>query len=155
MKVCRFHPDRKYYIKGLCHQCYNAWHGAGRPEGWAPKAKAPLPNFGNAPVDPVDARRVKLATNKERKLLDSQVARLQELEQMERVLSALHSTPLAPICEAVTLDGSRRQGTAVAMLSDLHFGEVVEPSRSTYFNSYNVAIAAFRLERFSPALSGW
>jgi hypothetical protein len=82
MKACRFHPDRPVSCHGLCLQCYNAWHREGRPSGWAPRVKV-APVFGDtirapAPIpapDPVDARRVKLATAKERKLLDSQVAR--------------------------------------------------------------------------------
>jgi hypothetical protein len=82
-------------------------------------------------------------------LFDSQVDRLRELEERDAVLSALHSTPLPPI----EIDGShdvdeRRECTAVALLSDVHYGEVVEPSRSTFGNKYNTTISAYRLHRF-------
>lgn len=33
-------------------------------------------------------------------------------------------------------------------MSDVHYGEVVEPSRSTYGNKYNTTISAYRLHRF-------
>lgn len=42
--------------------------------------------------------------------------------------------------------GSR--GTLMALLSDMHFGEVVRPSEVDWLNSYNIEIGDARLERF-------
>jgi hypothetical protein len=101
-----------------------------------------------APPDPVATRRAQLAGKRERKLLDAQVSRLASLEDTFAALSAMRAAPLAPIVAAAAEDPTRRRGAAVAMLSDLHYGEVVKPSKSTFGNAYNTAISAFRLDRF-------
>jgi hypothetical protein len=100
-------------------------------------------------VDHVAARRAQIRDRQARRLFDSQVDRLRELEERDAVLSALHSTPLPPIEIDGSHDGDeRRECAAVALLSDVHYGEVVEPSRSTYGNKYNTTISAYRLHRF-------
>lgn len=98
-------------------------------------------------TDPVQAARDRVAATKERKLLDSQVARLTELEAMAGALEAAASaTPRA--LPFIQHSASKRQAVAVAMLSDLHYGEVVLPDASTFGNAYNVKIAEYRLARF-------
>lgn len=45
-------------------------------------------------------------------------------------------------------DGEHHQGTLVAMFSDAHYGEVVQPGELGGYNAYNLEIAEKRTQRF-------
>jgi hypothetical protein len=99
-------------------------------------------------VDYVAAKRVKIIGKQERKLFDSQIDRLHQLEIEHDALSRLHATPLPPIEVSASDSSGRRECAAVALLSDVHYGEIIEKSRSTFGNKYNTTIATYRLRRF-------
>src|SRR5574343_1078522 len=89
-----------------------------------------------------DLRRVTAA-------LREREAQLADLRRKLELVTAIDQTKLKPP-RWLQPPRSRRvhRGTVCALLTDTHFGEVVEPAEVEYLNAYNDAIAEQRLRRF-------
>jgi hypothetical protein len=101
-------------------------------------------------ADPVRVRAESVALNQARgqvKTLADRIIRLEARADVRRHLGG----PLPPV-EPVELRGDRRQATAVALLSDIHYETVVDPESTPWGNAYNPAIADYRLGRFFAGL---
>ncbi len=98
-------------------------------------------------VDPIARKR----ESSEIKLLKTEHARLLELVEecnaREAVRDVLASAPLPPITRREFRNGVR-EATLVAVASDLHVEEQVEPSSATADNAYSLEIADLRMKRF-------
>ena len=101
------------------------------------------------------------STQRERRALGSSAAPI-EAPAPKRVVEALEQQ-LAAAQGALSLydrewtsapgwlnpeDAQERHGTLVVMLSDPHWGEVVDPREMNDYNAYNLAIADGRMKRF-------
>jgi hypothetical protein len=97
-------------------------------------------------VDPVERRQAETKAARvvrEHRDLTSEVSALREALEIHAALAA---APLTPIVRR-ELGSGLREGAFVAMLSDTHVEERVEPSPYSD-NVYNLAIADLRLSRF-------
>lgn len=103
-------------------------------------------------VDFVALHSERTKSKAEKKLLEHQVERLRQLEEEHDALSRIHATPAPPITLGEHHSSDKRECAAVALLSDVHYGEIIERSRSTFGNRYNQAIAEYRLMRFFSGL---
>ena len=82
--------------------------------------------------------------------LRAREAELSDLRRKLDLVTAIDQTKLRPpkwLQPAPTTRAHR--GTVCAMLTDTHFGEVVEPAEVEYLNAYNDDIAEQRLRRFT------
>ena len=70
-----------------------------------------------------------------------------ELEQRNEVLSAIKDRPAAPIIMPRG-NGTKNEAVAIALASDWHVEERVNPETINYLNEYNPDIARFRATNF-------
>lgn len=72
-----------------------------------------------------------------------------ELEKTKRLVGIAENVEGAERPEwLVATDPGDHHGTLVAMLSDYHIGEVVDPAEMAWYNAYNPDIAEIRLRNF-------
>lgn len=75
-----------------------------------------------------------------------------KLQELEKVLSIVEKAENAEITPPEWLSPAKpknNHGTLVAMLSDTHFDEVVDPSEMEGLNAYNRQIGVLRLEKWA------
>lgn len=113
-----------------------------------PRRPAPAVAPAAPPLETVRAKRETQAqTSTERRAIRDALDRIAELETQLHVIEHENSTPL-PAVPRLRLTGTRRSGAAVALLSDVHAGAVVEQSHSSYGNRYSPAICRYRVRRW-------
>lgn len=100
-----------------------------------------------------EVSRLSLELNKTRRQRDAAThAQLGLEKQLDKVTRALdiveqvEGTSIAPPVWLTKTSGSKNRATVVAMLSDTHFDEVVDPTEMDGLNAYNRKIATQRLE---------
>lgn len=100
------------------------------------------------PVDPVERRDGARAEAR----LREEHGRLVEMLRVERERNRFYAALKSPVREPRILRSERRSGlremVAVAMGSDWHVEEVVEPVKAGYRNEYNLTIADASIKRF-------
>lgn len=109
---------------------------------------------GSEPEPERDPVEVKAEVDKAKRQREKQaelIAELGSLRQRDRLFLELSGRPLPPI-ERYEFKGGKRDGTYVALLSDVHCEEEVKPGAVPNGNVYNLAIADLRLKRFFAAV---
>lgn len=97
----------------------------------------------------IRAREARTAKSREKELLE----RLREAQERQSVLAALDQ-PFKPLrIKAREKTSGLREGTAVILASDWHVEEVVDPQKVAGRNSYNLAIAKRRCQRFFEGIT--
>lgn len=74
--------------------------------------------------------------------------RLSDSERRLRFWADLKASPVPPDVPRREFGSGVREGTAVALLSDCHIEEYVDPAKVADRNSYNLKISAHRMNRF-------
>lgn len=109
----------------------------------APPAPAPA-----AEADPIELRRQRDRVEAERKARVAAERRAASAEDLRAAVFGLTAEPLEPVHFTVQPGGSGQAETIVLFLSDLHWGEVVDVAALDGLNSFDLRIAAARLERW-------
>jgi hypothetical protein len=121
-----------------------AWLRWRERTGQAPPRKLRAP-------DPLEAARAARAERAEstadKRAVRAALAENERLQAMLDTIAHVNATPL-PAIPRLGLSGARREGTCIALLSDVHAGANVALSSSTFGNRYSPAIAQYRLRRY-------
>lgn len=113
-----------------------------------------LKHRGSGPepmADPVEAREEKTRAKRQAEQHEQMVTELGHLRARDRLFYELSGKPLPPV-ERYELNSRKREGTYVALLSDIHPEEEVKPGSVPNGNVYNLAIAELRIKRFFAAV---
>lgn len=102
--------------------------------------------------DLVAQREVAEAKRRGKEEVDALVDEVRELRARQEFIDALEADHEPPVI-VPREKGGVREMTAVALASDWHVEEVVDPASVAGRNEYNLAIAAERVERFFQALA--
>ncbi len=104
---------------------------------------------GDVPRDDIEARREQNRDLLQRKRIDELERQAAAERTVREAVFRLSSRPLEPPSwNARPAKGSKHRESIVLFLSDIHMGEVVSLSAMGGRNSYNMKIAAARLERY-------
>lgn len=115
-----------------------------RPEP-AP-APTPAPTPEPTPADPVEVRRTALEESQAKRERNALADRVRLLEAQLDSVARPNSQPL-PAINVHRAAAGKRPGTAVALLSDVHAGELVSRT-SAVDNYYSPGVCRIRLERY-------
>lgn len=101
------------------------------------------------PQDPLAAHRERKDASATKAELKAVLERLHEAEERFRFAERLSGQqPVPPRITPRETSSGLREGCAVALLSDCHIEETVDPRTVAGRNEYNLAIARLRMERF-------
>lgn len=145
------------YTIGFAHSCYQR-----RQPGYVePKRTKRVPAATPAATPPapppdeiaeaIGARKSKGDLTAERKRLNAALDRIAEQDRLIETLSAPASRPAFSAVKRLGSD--KRQAWALALLSDVHAGSLVDPSASTCYNAYDPDIARESLDRYFESLA--
>lgn len=133
MKYAKCHPNRQHKAKGMCSSCHRR------------SLESPLAPAYNDPVEAADARQARV---QEKKQVDRLVEQLREARSRQAFIDAAKKLGPTPKILAREKKSGLREMTAVAMASDWHVEEKVDPVAVSYRNEYNLDIADRRVKRF-------
>ncbi len=153
-------PRRKHRAKPVpapaAASAPRATAAAPTPKASAPASKAP-PVTGKevkkpaAPVDPVERHQTVRAEARLREEHGKLVEMLRAERERNRFFEALGKPAREPRILRSERSSGLREMTAVAMGSDWHVEETVEPVKAGYRNEYNLTIADASIKRFFRA----
>jgi hypothetical protein len=124
----------------------------GAMDAGAAKAPAYPPRItASEPRDPVEAADARDKHSRLKSAHDDLVNRLREERKRNEFILSMRDVKTPTILRAEKTSGLREM-TAVAMLSDAHVEEIVEPHKVGYRNEYNLEIAHRSLARFKQAI---
>ncbi len=127
------HTDRPHHAKGLCASCHRRY---------LEQRDAQLS------TELLQSTVAKETQTKEKKQIRSLVDRLRESDARQAFLDAAKTYRAPPCIMRSEHSSGLRDMTALALGSDWHVEEPVEPESVAYRNEYNLEIAAKRIKRF-------
>jgi hypothetical protein len=134
--------DRAALAKELRAKC--RFEGTDKLKQWFCKEAAP--SAQKPPADPIERAKAERADARVRREHSELLREVETLRESLRIRDALGASPLPPI-ERREFASGLREGTAVALLSDLHVEERVRETDTPTGNVYNLDIADLRLAR--------
>jgi hypothetical protein len=127
------------------------WDEEDEPTGPHPRTDpAPAPS---EPPDPVRDRDERDERHSDKRTIDRLVEQIREARARNEFLDAIRDHHSPPVIFAREHTSGIREMAAIALLSDLHVEEPVDPVAVAYRNEYNLEIAEKRLARFFQSIA--
>ncbi len=133
--VC--HPERPMHARGMCSSCHR---------------RSLEKRDKETSLGLIKGAQYKEAQSKEKRHIKVLVEQLREAQVRSAFISSAKGFKAPPRLLALEKNSGLREMTAIALASDWHVEEPVDPEAVAYRNEYNLEIAEIRIKRFFQSI---